>query len=179
MSDDIKCCVDGCTYDAEIEVERKEATLWICGDHYKAFFQSKIWKACGQEFHEGQRVVISEGWADTGKEGRVLGAPFQIHENGNWWVPLVFDSEDHPDLHKARGLEPAPPESRVQFPGGCAYCHRNNFEILEVTDNPESKKTPIPGFQPTKDIIIRCKYCKKEMKLINCWMESASILGDT
>ena len=38
MSDDIICCVDGCNIDAEVEVERKGSTLWICSDHHNEFF---------------------------------------------------------------------------------------------------------------------------------------------
>ena len=39
MSDDIICRVDGCKFDAGIEVVRKGASLWLCGDHYTAFIR--------------------------------------------------------------------------------------------------------------------------------------------
>ena len=37
MSDGILCAVSNCSLEAEIEVERKGATLWLCADHYKDF----------------------------------------------------------------------------------------------------------------------------------------------
>jgi hypothetical protein len=39
MSDEIYCAVDGCEFEAEIEVERNGSSLWLCVDHYKDFIE--------------------------------------------------------------------------------------------------------------------------------------------
>ena len=174
MSDDIKCCVDGCPYDAEIEVERKDATLWICGDHFKAFFQSKTRKACGKEFHVGQQVMISEGWEDARRRARVLGPSVQTHEDGNWWLPIVFDGQEDPDFHKACGLEAASLGPRTQFPGGCAQCYANDFKILEVADNPDAKL--VPGFQPMKDILAKCIGSRNKLNAVKATLNALAKL---
>jgi len=44
MSDGILCCVEECKIEAEIEVIRSGATLWICNKHYKLFIKESVHK---------------------------------------------------------------------------------------------------------------------------------------
>jgi hypothetical protein len=49
MSDGIICAVEGCAIEAEIEIERKGESLWLCFEHYKIFFQQKaLCQICGE-----------------------------------------------------------------------------------------------------------------------------------
>lgn len=67
-------------------------------------------------------------------------------------------------------------KAKSEVPYVCR-CRANDFEILEVTDNPESAANLLPGFQPAKDMLIQCKSCGDKIKLINCWMSGVSF-GD-
>lgn len=52
MGDEIYCCVESCQILAEIEVERKGSTLWICGDHFHDFIKPVV-----TTFKVGQKVL--------------------------------------------------------------------------------------------------------------------------
>lgn len=69
MSDDILCAVEGCQYDAEVEVERNGATLWLCGDHYKDFIKPhKHYLACPQCKSNALHTTLM-GYVYCGKPG--------------------------------------------------------------------------------------------------------------
>ena len=38
MSDGIICAVGGCEHEAEVEVVRNGATIWVCGEHHQTLF---------------------------------------------------------------------------------------------------------------------------------------------
>ncbi len=60
MSDDIQCAIDGCMIDAEIEVVRKGAVLWICGKHHRIFIAPNKRSAELEELLERQHIHYCE-----------------------------------------------------------------------------------------------------------------------
>lgn len=54
------------------------------------------------EWVTGRTVRIKDGWQDAGKRGMILCKPIRV---GQIWIAVLWDGEQDPDWHKARGLE--------------------------------------------------------------------------
>jgi hypothetical protein len=113
----------------------------------------------------GMRIRVRKGWDREGEKAIILGPPVFKDQ---WWVPVLFEGEDDPDLHKAAAFEEF--DEVVNPNGGGPDCrHFIGDAACKVSANliPEEdcEHCPIPKLErKAKEARAMARCIKRELK---------------